>query len=128
VGKKGVRAPREDKPSPAIERREQRGPGSEETEGGFAMNRKPSNPSDAAELRRRAKSRLKKKQKSQPLAQNTAHDTQRLVQELQIHQIELEIENSTGLTLSSTPRSTKRKSSSRWKNTLVVAQKGNSPC
>src|SRR6266436_284865 len=32
--------------------------------------------------------------------------------------------NSSGLTRSSTPRSTKRKSSSRWKNTLVVAQKG----
>jgi two-component system cell cycle sensor histidine kinase/response regulator CckA len=56
----------------------------------------PSNPSDAAELRRRAEARLSERQKSQrpPAgAARTARDTQRLVQELQIHQIELEMQN-----------------------------------
>jgi two-component system, cell cycle sensor histidine kinase and response regulator CckA len=56
----------------------------------------PSNPSDAAELRRRAEAMLREKQKSQPSAAGTGrtvHDTQRLVQELQIHQIELEMQN-----------------------------------
>jgi PAS domain S-box-containing protein len=60
------------------------------------MKRISSNPSDAAELRRLAKARLSNKQKTQPSeagAQRTAHDTQRLLQELQIHQIELEIQN-----------------------------------
>ena len=60
------------------------------------MRRTPSNPLGAAELRRRAKARLSTKLKSQPSeaeAQRTARDTQRLIQELQIHQIELEIQN-----------------------------------
>jgi two-component system cell cycle sensor histidine kinase/response regulator CckA len=55
-----------------------------------------SNLPDAAELRRRAEARLSEKQKiqrSQAGAERTAHDTQRLVQELQIHQIELEMQN-----------------------------------
>jgi two-component system, cell cycle sensor histidine kinase and response regulator CckA len=55
-----------------------------------------SNPPDAAELRRRAEARLNEKQKShrsQAGVERTAHDTQRLVQELQIHQIELEMQN-----------------------------------
>src|SRR6478736_2029151 len=55
-----------------------------------------SNPSDAAELRRRAEARLRENQKSQRSqveAQRTAQSTQRLVQELQIHQIELEMQN-----------------------------------
>jgi two-component system cell cycle sensor histidine kinase/response regulator CckA len=55
-----------------------------------------SNPPDATELRRRAEARLSEKQKihrSQAGAERTAHDTQRLVQELQIHQIELEMQN-----------------------------------
>ena len=56
----------------------------------------PSNPSDAAELRRQAEARLSEKQKtqrSQAGAERTSHDTQRLVLELQIHQIELEMQN-----------------------------------
>ncbi len=60
------------------------------------MKRRPSNPTDAAELRRRAEARLSEKQQNQGLPagdQRTAHDTQRLVQELQIHQVELEIQN-----------------------------------
>ena len=57
---------------------------------------RPSDPSDTAELRRRAEALLREKQKSQPpeaRAGRTMHDTQRLVQELQIHQIELEMQN-----------------------------------
>src|ERR1700730_15939226 len=56
----------------------------------------PFNPLDAVELRRRAEARLREKQKSQRSqgeAERTAHDTQRLVQELQIHQIEWEMQN-----------------------------------
>jgi len=51
---------------------------------------------DAAELRRRAEARLSEKQKShrsQAGAERSADDTQRIVQELQIHQIELEMQN-----------------------------------
>ena len=57
---------------------------------------RPSDPSDTAELRRRAEALLREKQKSQPpeaRAGRTMHDTHRLVQELQIHQIELEMQN-----------------------------------
>jgi two-component system, cell cycle sensor histidine kinase and response regulator CckA len=56
----------------------------------------PSKPSDPAELRRQAEARLSEKQKAQRLqagAERTAHNTHRLVQELQIHQIELEMQN-----------------------------------
>jgi len=60
---------------------------------------KPS--SDAAGLRRRAEERLKEKQKNQRSAgsggvagkQEAAQEPQRLIQELQIHQIELEMQN-----------------------------------
>ena len=54
------------------------------------------NPLAADELRRIAESRLRERQKtltSQNGAERTAHATQRLVQELQIHQIELEMQN-----------------------------------
>src|ERR1700730_4516847 len=56
----------------------------------------PSDPSDPGELRRQAEALLREKQKTQPSpagAGRTVHDTQRLVQELQIHQIDLEMQN-----------------------------------
>src|SRR5271165_517382 len=60
------------------------------------MNMIPSNPLDTAELRRQAEARLIEKQKSQRSqaeSERTSHNTERLVQELQIHQIELELQN-----------------------------------
>jgi PAS domain S-box-containing protein len=60
------------------------------------MKKNPSTSTDAAELRRRAEARLSEKQRSQGSevgGQRTADNTQRLVQELQIHQIELEMQN-----------------------------------
>jgi PAS domain S-box-containing protein len=53
-------------------------------------------PADATELRRRAEARLKDKKKAQAgkvAAPPSADETQRLLQELQIHQIELEMQN-----------------------------------
>ncbi len=55
-----------------------------------------SNPSDAAELRHQAESRLSERQKNQSSQAGTeraSHDTPHLVLELQIHQIELEMQN-----------------------------------
>src|SRR3984893_5731166 len=52
--------------------------------------------SEVTELRRRAEAWLSEKlesQRSEVGAESTAHDTQRLVQELQIHQIEWEMQN-----------------------------------
>src|ERR1700730_3428212 len=52
--------------------------------------------SEVTELRRRAEAWLSEKlesQRSEVGAESTAHDTQRLVLELQIHQIELEMQN-----------------------------------
>jgi signal transduction histidine kinase len=52
--------------------------------------------SQAAELRRRAEERLREKQRSQRSKvgdQSTAEEAQRLVHELQVHQIELEMQN-----------------------------------
>ncbi|MCF7818585.1 MAG: PAS domain S-box protein [Kiritimatiellales bacterium] len=60
------------------------------------MNKKPDDSQNAAELRSRAEARLRKRQdKQKPGAggERTEADTQRLLHELQIHQIELEMQN-----------------------------------
>jgi len=60
------------------------------------MNSKPNIPISAAELRRLAKERLRIKQKNQKSGDEdhtSEADTQHLLHELQVHQIELEIQN-----------------------------------
>jgi two-component system, cell cycle sensor histidine kinase and response regulator CckA len=61
--------------------------------GGMTMNRKTS--TDSARLRRQAEERLKVKQRKSGVGGGrlAAEDTQRLVHELQVHQIELEMQN-----------------------------------
>lgn len=56
------------------------------------MPKKPSLPLTAAELRRRAEARLKGQPASPPTPQTEA-DSKRLLHELQVHQIELELQN-----------------------------------
>jgi PAS domain S-box-containing protein len=56
------------------------------------MTKTQDGPVDAAELRRRAEGRLKR-QRPADGGQTTAVDTARLVHELQVHQIELEMQN-----------------------------------
>src|ERR1017187_8553918 len=53
---------------------------------------KADSPTHAAELRRRADARLQS-QKPPANAPRSAHETQRLLHELQVHQIELELQN-----------------------------------
>ncbi|MGD0259495.1 MAG: ATP-binding protein [Verrucomicrobiota bacterium] len=60
------------------------------------MKKNQDQPTDAAALRRRAEERLSEQRKSQSSEagdQRTAEDTARLVHELQVHQIELEMQN-----------------------------------
>jgi PAS domain S-box-containing protein len=60
------------------------------------MKKNPHPPADDAELRRRAEERLgeqRKSQRSEAGDPGTAEDTARLVHELQVHQIELEMQN-----------------------------------
>ena len=56
------------------------------------MQMKPNLPPSAAELRRRAEERLRE-QRPEPGQDRTDADTQRLVHELQVHQVELEMQN-----------------------------------
>jgi len=56
------------------------------------MKKDKGKPADAAELRRRAEERVRK-QKASPGRPQTDQDLQRLVHELQVHQIELEMQN-----------------------------------
>jgi len=56
------------------------------------MKRDPKAPGGAGELRRRAENRLRKQPPKQARAKKQA-DAQRILQELQIHQIELELQN-----------------------------------
>ncbi len=56
------------------------------------MQKKPNVSGDAAELRRRAEARLRGQRRS-TAAPRTDADTQRLLHELQVHQIELEMQN-----------------------------------
>jgi PAS domain S-box-containing protein len=57
------------------------------------MNGKTNTSADAAELRRRAEVRLRKRQRNTTALPRTEADTQRLLHELQVHQIELEMQN-----------------------------------
>jgi PAS domain S-box-containing protein len=59
---------------------------------GLAMQKKPNASADATELRRRAEVRMREQHKS-TVPPRTDADTQRLVHELQVHQIELEMQN-----------------------------------
>ena len=56
------------------------------------MKKSPNTPPDDAELRRRADARLQS-QKPPAHAPRSAHETQQLLHELQVHQIELELQN-----------------------------------
>ena len=56
------------------------------------MQKKPNTSADAAELRRRAEARLRERHRSTAPPRADA-DTQRLVHELQVHQVELEMQN-----------------------------------
>jgi PAS domain-containing protein len=59
---------------------------------GLAMQKKPTTSAAAAELRRRAEERLKSQQRDTPAPRADA-DAQRLLHELQVHQVELEMQN-----------------------------------
>ena len=58
----------------------------------LAMPKKPNPSADAAELRRRAEGQLKRQRRKTASPQTDA-DTQRLLHELQVHQVELEMQN-----------------------------------
>jgi PAS domain S-box-containing protein len=62
-------------------------------EEGFDMNKKPAAAPDAAELRSQAEAKWRKRKKNAVLPPPTEADTRRVVQELEVHQIELEMQN-----------------------------------
>jgi two-component system, sensor histidine kinase PdtaS len=57
------------------------------------MKKNPAATPDAAELRRHAEAKLRERKKKAALPPTTEADTQRLVHELEVHQIELEMQN-----------------------------------
>jgi diguanylate cyclase (GGDEF)-like protein/PAS domain S-box-containing protein len=57
------------------------------------MKRKRKQPADAAELRRQAEMKLSKRKKKAAIPPATEADSRRLVHELEVHQIELEMQN-----------------------------------
>ena len=57
------------------------------------MQKKPNTSADAAELRRRAEARLQRSSGESTAQPRTDADTQRLLHELQVHQVELEMQN-----------------------------------
>src|ERR1019366_3542677 len=60
------------------------------------MPKKPNRPREAAELRRHAEARLRKRKRSQQSAvgdPKAEADPRRLLHELQVHQVELEVQN-----------------------------------
>src|ERR1035438_4737561 len=60
------------------------------------MPKKPNRPREAAELRRHAEARLRKRKRSQRSAvgePKSETDPRRLLHELQVHQVELEVQN-----------------------------------
>jgi PAS domain-containing protein len=58
-----------------------------------AMKMKPSTPPDAAKLRRQAEAKLSERKKKAAAPPATESDTKRLIYELEVHQIELEMQN-----------------------------------
>jgi len=57
------------------------------------MKKKPATPPDAAELRSQAEAKLSERKKKTEAPPATESDSQRLVHELEVHQIELEMQN-----------------------------------
>jgi PAS domain S-box-containing protein len=57
------------------------------------MKRNPNHPADAAELRRRAEERLQTRQQTPQSAIRNPQSAPRLVHELEVHQVELEMQN-----------------------------------
>jgi hypothetical protein len=56
------------------------------------MEKDRDKPAGAAEVRRRAETRLRERQKTEADPPRTTLDTKRLLHELQVHQIELEMQ------------------------------------
>ena len=57
------------------------------------MKKKPATPPDTAELRRQAEAKLSERRKKAASIPTTEADTRRLIHELEVHQIELEMQN-----------------------------------